>query len=120
MHDGLAGLLAKDRVELLLVVAVQELIDKGLTTKLVDALGDLVSGSESETGEQRGVLLKEGGVSGVLEDDLVGVGHTDGHSLARNKQLLYGCRGYMDVRRKELVQLLLAPGARRERWFLGG
>jgi hypothetical protein len=102
VHDGLASLLAKDSVELGLVVAVQELVNEGLTTKLVDALGDLVTGSETETGEEGGILLEEGGVSGVLEDDLVGVGDTDSHSLTRNEELI-GMKSQVDGNRKELV-----------------
>lgn len=87
MHDGLSGLLSKNVVELVLVVAVQELVDEGLTTELVDALHDLVSSSETKTREQGSVLLEEGGVGGILEDDLVGGGKADARRVTRNKEL---------------------------------
>jgi len=87
VHDGLSGLLSKDVVELVLVVAVQKLVDEGLTTKLVDALHDFVSSSETKTGEQGSVLLEEGSVGGILENDLVGGGKADARRVTRDKEL---------------------------------
>ena len=51
MHDGLASLLAKCRLEVLAIVGVQVIARDRLTTVLVDSLKNLVSGSVAQTGE---------------------------------------------------------------------
>lgn len=87
MHHGLARLLAKRAIERALVVAVDELVDKRLAAKLIHALHDLVRSREPESGEEGGVFLEEGGVGGVLEDDLVRVGEPDAEGLSSAKEL---------------------------------
>lgn len=88
VHDGLSGLLSKDVVELVLVVAIQELVDEGLTTKLVNTLHDLVSSGKAKTGEQGSILLQEGSIGGIFEDDLVGGSKTDAHGVTRDEELV--------------------------------
>lgn len=71
MHDGLAGLLAESILELGTVVLAKEVSSNGLTTILVYALKNLVSGGVSQAGEERDKLLANGGIGLILEDDSV-------------------------------------------------
>lgn len=66
VHHGLAGLFTERRGEHGLVVVVQEIIDKRLTTKLVHTLSDLVTSCESKTREEWGILLQDGCVRSIL------------------------------------------------------
>lgn len=52
-------------------MGAEEVAGNGLAAVLVDALEDLVAGGVAETGEEGDELLAEGGVGGLLEDDLV-------------------------------------------------
>jgi hypothetical protein len=58
MHHSFAGLITKRRGEYGLVVVVQEVIDKRLTTKFVNTLGNLVTSSKPKTREEGGILFE--------------------------------------------------------------
>jgi hypothetical protein len=69
VHDGLSSLLAEGLLELGAVVLAKVVASNGLTTILVYALEDLVSGGVAQTGEERDKLLANGSIGLVLEDD---------------------------------------------------
>lgn len=71
MHDSLARFLAEGTFEILAVVCVEVVAGNRLAAILVYPLGDLVSGSVSETGEKREELGTGSSASLVLEDDRV-------------------------------------------------
>lgn len=66
VHNGLASLLTKERGESALVMSVEVILDKRLTTKLVHTLSDLVASSKAKTREKGGILLHEGFVGSIL------------------------------------------------------
>ena len=84
VHDRLSGTLTEGEVKLVTVVGTEVVTDEGLTSKLVDALENLVTGGVSETGEEgeeltpggrRGVFLEDYGVECIGRGDLALVGH---------------------------------------------
>lgn len=66
VHHGLAGLFTECRCEHWLVVVVQEIVDKRLTTKLVDTLSNLVPSSKSKTREEWSILLQGCRIDSIL------------------------------------------------------
>lgn len=66
VHNGLASLLTKERGESALVMSVEVILDKRLTTKLVHTLSDLVSSSKTKTREKGSIFLHEGFVGSIL------------------------------------------------------
>ena len=57
-----------------LVVLVDDVVEPWLTTELVDALGNLVSGSVSQTGEKGEDFSEQGLGCGIPEDNRAQIG----------------------------------------------
>lgn len=71
VHDSLSSLLAKGILKVLAIVLAQEVSRHRLTSVLVHALKNLVTGGVAEAGEQRDELSADGSRGLVLEDDLL-------------------------------------------------
>lgn len=71
MQNGLAGLLAKGRLEILAIVLCEEITGHGLATILVNSLENLVTRGISQTREKRDKLSRKRGSGLLLEDNLV-------------------------------------------------
>lgn len=96
VHDGLAVAGAEGAVEEAAVVLGQVIAHEGLTTVLVDTLEDLVGGGVAETGEEGEVTSSDRLAGGVLEDDLVEVGHAIDLALVGHQTLGDGVDGVED------------------------
>lgn len=96
VHNGLAVAGAKGAVEEAAVVLGQVVAHEGLTTVLVDALQDLVGGGVAETREEGEVAGSDRLAGGVLEDDLVEVGHAIDLALVGHQTLGDGVDGVED------------------------
>lgn len=66
MHDGLASLFTESIDKEILVVVVEVILDKRLTTELVNTLSNLVTSGETKTREKGSVFLEERGGSSIL------------------------------------------------------
>lgn len=96
VHDGLAVASAEGAVEGAAVVLGQVVAHERLTAVLVDALQDLVGSGVAETGEEGEVTSGDGLAGGVLEDDLVEVGHAIDLALVGHQTLGDGVDGVED------------------------
>lgn len=96
MHQHTTPLVPESRLEPSTAILVNQIPEPRLTTKLVDPLGDLVSGSVPKTGEQGEKLGVDGGGSGGSEDDGVERGGVEsglvGHETFCDGVLHGSCR----------------------------
>lgn len=81
VHKHVSGLATKGLAEEATGVLVDKVTEVWLSTKLVDTLGDLVTGSVTKTREERDKLASHRSVGCVLEDDLAQVANGDGTAV---------------------------------------
>jgi hypothetical protein len=105
VHDGLSSLLAEGVLKLGAVVLTKIIASNGLTTILVYALEDFVSGGISQTREERDELLPNRSMGLILEN--YGVEFIDAVDLQWyvNQRTFGGCVGRCKIR--TLVSLLI-------------